>query len=890
MRARRLFAATLTVLVSAASCSPAPTPASPVKPMPRDAGAEASASDPAWLRGEIVAQVPDSTLGPYVAWGQEGALAFFAPGGAQERKWLAQPLGSNGAASGKPVEVARAPDDAPVVVVRATAGGFVAIWVRRLDHGTALEAVSLDSAGKPRSEPSTLAQATGQIVWADITSSSQGTVVFWAEQRRDKASISSIHLEPNGRSSPSEVQQLLPAARAWQVTPTPSGSALAVVRAAEPTGATVALILLDARGKPVGQPLSVSESPTAALDVDVARLGNALVFAWTDRRDLDNHVYVAATDLNGKVTAPAHALTPPLGEQSFLSLVAPRTGTDAALVYEDYAERGAQRRAIRVTTIDAKAAAGSRTIAIDHRAGDRELPEVVGSPDGFAVLAYGLACQTGRPCPAASAGPAYARLDASLSVLAGSPLMVDKLSGNQPTNAWGLGCGKESCHALVAGTTVPAPVIAVSLPVRKSDYQPPVAWLPPMAPPKALSNEVLRSINEHISELSAAQVGDRVLVGWITYFVEPPSAPAAPGAPAPKKAKSLGEPAAAAPGDPKKPTAANLSLLSLDASGKAAAAPTIISVRALSAGGVAIAPGAPSSKDACLAWVARDAGDPQVFVTRVTAEGKRDGQQMLTRVRGDASDTAIAWAGDGWVVAWIDTRDGNGEVYAAKVDRMLRKVVQDTRITSAAGDASDVGVFARGNEVFVTWSDPRDAGSDGHGDPYVQKLSAANLAKIGAESRLDQSPHHARSVHISALGQDLVAGWLAQPIFEAQADPNHPAGPRFVRIDPKTAAPIGDVVATRWPAGVAPTSFGFSCAEDVCRGIVAASPGDTLRAEAVVWFPPSPVMQIKTVFSLTGPPGEDVAPNLVGDQVFFADEASAGDVRLRRAKLAWVTQ
>jgi len=57
-----------------------------------------------------------------------------------------------------------------------------------------------------------------------------------------------------------------------------------------------------------------------------------------------------------------------------------------------------------------------------------------------------------------------------------------------------------------------------------------------------------------------------------------------------------------------------------------------------------------------------------------------------------------------------------------------------------------------------------------------------------------------------------------------------------------------------------------------------------------VWFPQSPAVQITKVFSLSGPPGEDLSPTLVGDQVFFTDEASAGDVRIRRAKLAWVTQ
>ena len=82
----------------------------------------------------------------------------------------------------------------------------------------------------------------------------------------------------------------------------------------------------------------------------------------------------------------------------------------------------------------------------------------------------------------------------------------------------------------------------------------------------------------------------------------------------------------------------------LDGSGKRMGAPTVVSVRTMSQGGIAIAPGAQGTRDAAIAWVARDAGDPQVFVTRINSEARRDNQQMLTRIKGDAADAAIAWA------------------------------------------------------------------------------------------------------------------------------------------------------------------------------------------------------------------------------------------------------
>jgi hypothetical protein len=666
-----------------------------------------------------------------------------------------------------------------------------------------------------------------------------------------------------------------------------------MVRAADgpDAGATIALQLLDGAGRPQGQPITVSDSPTAALDVDLVRLDSSMVIAWTDRRDIDGHVFVAATDINGRVTVPAHPLTSAFGEQSFISLIAPRSGNAALLVYEDISQRAPKNRAIRLTTLDAKAAAGSLTLAIDFPSGDRELPEFAAAPDGFVVLTSAPACTSGRPCADPTPVPSYVRVDPSLSVMSGSPLWVDKLGGQSPSNAWSLGCTKDTCSALVAGFTLPAPVVAVPLPTRKTNFVPAVSVVQAPAAPFVTSNQVVRTIDQHLSEMTAARVADNTLVGWVTYFVEPPLQGPAPAKPPPAKgATTPNDPVAATlPGDPKKPTAANLSVLALDPSGKAIAPPTVISVRAMSAGGVSIAAGAANNKDACLAWVARDGGDPQVFVTRVTADGKRDGQQMLTRIKGDASDAAIAWAGDGWIVGWIDTRDGNGEVYVAKVDRALRKVVQDTRITTAPGDASDVGLFVRGNEVFVTWSDPRDHAKDGHGDPFVQKLQASTLARIGQEVVLDQSPMHARSVHVAAAGQDLVAGWLAQPLNDGPGDQSRPAGPRFVRLDPKTTAPMGDAAMTRWEPGRLANSFGFACSDDICKGIVASNMADSIRVDAVVWFPSSPALQSKPLVTLTGPPGEDIFPSLVGDQVLYSDEANGGDVRIRRTKLQWTS-
>src|SRR5439155_22295323 len=122
------------------------------------------------------------------------------------------------------------------------------------------------------------------------------------------------------------------------------------------------------------------------------------------------------------------------------------------------------------------------------------------------------------------------------------------------------------------------------------------------------------------------------------------------------------------------------------------------SKRALPIGGTSIAA---ADDGAAIAWIGRDAGDPQVHVTRLDKSGKKTSESQVTTAKGDASDVAIGAVDGGWIVAWADARDGNGEVYAARLDKNLVKVGAEQRITNGPGDATELAMLVTGARAWL---------------------------------------------------------------------------------------------------------------------------------------------------------------------------------------------
>jgi hypothetical protein len=877
------------LLFGLAACGPSTT-----KTPPSDLGRGRPPlkSGKAWTKNEdpappsvpshLVVSVPAKTVGPFVAFrGSARMAAYIAPTEAGIRRVVSVPLAPNGEPREARVVAPSAPD-ATILVVRGAGGdkrGFVLAWTALTDRGEALFVSGVGEDGVPAGAPLEVARTNDDIVWVELIPTPRGSVCVWAEETRaGGANLSVVALEPDGklRGVPSRIARDV---IGWQAVPTTAGVGLAFVASAPDPKAKpkdnaaqdahrpsmLSWMKLDADGRPVAAAVAVASSPGKIADFDVTRIGAAFVFAWTERSALDPEVKLAWVDSEGKPRA-SRAATERSGGASLVALEGGAAG--GVLLWEESTRRGRSSRRLHLWRLDASGVLDPsvRTVLEIEGAG---VPEVVAAQSGYALLVRARACaeppgKLDPPCDLAPAIPMFLRFDDKLRVMFADPIRLDE--EHEPAAvAWGLGCEGDACLALAATGDATVAVRSVELGARPPRYRAPVVAAPVSDVPHLASVATLAA-GDAFGELGVARLRDGALVATITSALDDSG----------KKG-----PAAAA----------TVTVRALDATGEPRAPAAVITTRALSVGGVGIAPGPPGVDGGALAWVARDEGDPEVHVTRVDRTGHRLKDVRLTMTKGDASDVAIAAVPGGWIVAWVDTRDGNGEVYASKVDTELQRVARDERITDAPGDAGDVALLAATEKgpVWLAWADPRESPHDGFADIFVAGLSPDTARAKVSESRVLATAAHSRSPVLAlGSGDGPSVAWIEEAPMGIDASNTGAYGAMIAELD-GDGRTRGAPVRTRGAGEGFPTSVSIDRSGaplGPLRVVLARSARDELTVDAVDVS--SGVPHPSTLLALDGPPSLDVSLALSGDVLFFNDDGPfVGDGRVRRALLSW---
>ncbi len=919
-------AASLALFTGAlAACSAAPPPVAPRAPkveVPKAAPPPAPPVIEGLLPSHIIAQLDDETTSPYFARrGEEGLLLYASSG-----HWLTRPIGADGAPKTKDALDVGPTGDLGLAALEAAGDGYLAVWIENVAKSHTIKVLSLDAAGTPKGEPVVITQVSDEVTYVDALANAEGALILWEVPHGDSSDV--FVVATAGGKATSAVSTAAHDVFGWQVVGTERGAALAtvpidagdggatapkpkatkkkpitVVEDPEPRGSKLGRVFLaeiDTKGK-TSTPVLVSPDATAQVDVELVEVGGKYVVAWTDERNIDPCVYTASVDPGGKVSTPPHRATTPFGEQALVSLVAsPYTpggarAKHAALAWEDLLRSPRDGRLIHLAALGADGSLGKERATLTFAASGP--PDLVPDGEGFAAV-------TLAPSPFATPDvdptghtrrkdapilPQYVRFGADLSVIGSEPVLAAPFGDHEgvPYLTRTLTCSNGACATLASGAGKGAPLAMVSLPARKTAVKPAGYRDEDETPPRPVGITALFD-GDHLAKVAAADLpGGGSIAAWVTYYLEG----AINQSGGKKKARDDGP-------------FATLGVRSIGADG-APGKTLILSRKALSIGGVALAPVAGDKQaETAVAWVARDKGESQVFVTKVSATGEKLAQKGVTviaRKKGkgpasEASDVAIAPDGaGGWVVAWVDTRDGNAEIYVAKVDKSLTKVVPDKRITEALGDSAEVQIVVKGKEVLLVWSDARKSPEDGSADIYLARLDLGTLKKQAPETRIFASELHSRTPQIQAMGSGFLLAWIEDAFGGAKdgkadsAESTAEKGLRVARLDSQGAM-IGVPQLIRGENGYAVTSATLGCSPKICRGVLTTAQGESLTMGAFELTPGAAAGPLKTIAVLTGPVTQDVSPvfsNVNAGSLFFADDAVGGSGRVRWMQLGW---
>jgi hypothetical protein len=820
-----------------------------------------------------VATVAKGALGPFVARsGGLGVAAWMAPAAnAVGQEVIAVPIAPDGAPLSEPHVVAKVAQEATALVVRPSGGargGWLVAWSAVLDRGESLTVLGLGQDGAARGDAVDVARTSDHIKWCDVVPTTQGAVGVWAEETRSgDANILATPIDGDGKPVGMPVRVARGVDR-WQAVAFDDGVGLALVTTdaadAHPTAGRLSWLRLDAQAHPKAPAVSIGAKPSVSGDIDAVSLPQGVVLAWTDRTGEDAQVVLASVDAAGQVKGPNVAMDA-VGGGSLVALAAgPRS---AALAWEEPSARAHLRRSLHLATIATEGRLSAQSVTtLEIAPGPPS--ELVATTDGFALLAPAHACMGGTSSGscAGPVAPTFVRFDARLQAVQTEPLFV---TGATEMSApfsfgWGLRCTGDRCFALAATSESPTPIFVVDLEPRASPFATPAAApLPPDAP-RVTSIETIAT-GPAFDDLAALRLGDATVVAALA------SAPFE--------------------GSERRSRGAAVTVRVLDDNGQPRGATQSLTSRAVPVGGVSIAPGGTPQEGAAVAWVTGSSrgenADRQVHVAHLDRAGRRNHEiELTTRAKGDVSGVAMAWAGDGWLVAWVDARDGNGEVYATKIDRDLTRVAREERITNAPGDAGDVALAVHGSIAWLAWSDPRESPREGLADIYATTLRTSDAKRAGDEVRVLASAPHSRSPQLAptAEGDSAVLAWIE----DAATGLEGPGAAMLALLDHDARVVRSPSILPLAGPG-RPTSVVLAPSRYGVRAVVVRSGQDALAFEAVV-VGSDGVATTKPwpLLDLEAPPSFEVALAFAGDALVFDDVGVVpGEHLVRRADIAW---
>ena len=164
-----------------------------------------------------------------------------------------------------------------------------------------------------------------------------------------------------------------------------------------------------------------------------------------------------------------------------------------------------------------------------------------------------------------------------------------------------------------------------------------------------------------------------------------------------------------------------------------------------------------------IAWQDLRDGNDEIYFARLTAEGV----PVVPPLRVSAGEFAsewpdIVWTGTEFGIVWEDRRDQNAEIYFARIDA-TGGVLQESRLTFDPAVSGRPQLAWNGDGFGVAWSDERH----GDGEIYFLPLSADGTP-TGVEKRVTTAAGDSREPRILWTGTEYLLIWVDDRLGAAE--------------------------------------------------------------------------------------------------------------------------
>ncbi|MBW2261031.1 MAG: hypothetical protein JRG91_03580 [Deltaproteobacteria bacterium] len=142
--------------------------------------------------------------------------------------------------------------------------------------------------------------------------------------------------------------------------------------------------------------------------------------------------------------------------------------------------------------------------------------------------------------------------------------------------------------------------------------------------------------------------------------------------------------------------------------------------------------------------------DQEIYFLLVAADATPGTAARLTDSSGASARPSLAWAAGGYGVSWDDDRGASHEIYFARVSAAGEKTGSDVRITDADGTSVDSSLAWAGDQYGVGWTDHRD----GNDEVYFARISPDG-EKLGSDVRISDDMQSDREPFLTWTGHEF---------------------------------------------------------------------------------------------------------------------------------------